>query len=242
MYKEIIIRNGKIKHDGLIRPFNLANGDVRDFITKLDYWYLRYPEYVASDKNYENANIPNQCYCFYSFIALKQKLPTLTEFVQFYFKQYAKQLDSEYFMFRPKYWTGQQEHGKGIVVENKFPIYALVGRLARAYPTFLREIDVYTRFQDMGYDVQYSFDDDAKGIDLKIFGQNQTICVKEFIATKNSLAKLAEKEYRKINNFKQKVCMLPLFMDSKFGVPNFIRLNKIYLYDDASLEEIIKQL
>ncbi len=230
-YENIKFYNKAVQYNGFTQPFSITNQDVRKFISKLDYWYPRHPEYAVLDRDYENADIPNQAYSFYLFIVLKKKIPTLSEFCEYYFNQYCIKLDDTYFMFKPKHWTGVLEHGLGVARENRFPITACVGRLARAYTTFLREIELFTRLQDAGHKVQYSFEDDKYGTDLKIFGHTYTYCVKEFVATRKSLSKLQEKEANKADRFGQKTVYLPLYMSDTYAPMNIEVINNIYLYD-----------
>lgn len=207
---------------------------VREFISKLNYWYESHPEFQHKHHDYENADIPNQAFTFYQYLTLKRKVPTLTQFCEHYFKQYCIKLDDTMFKFKDKYWTGEKEHGQGVSARNQFPISACVGRLARSYTTFLREIELFTRLNDAGLNVQYSFEDDQHGIDLKIITSKQVYCVKEFVATKNSLRKLAEKDAAHRTRLGQKDIYLPLHMDDTFAPRNIEVLNKIYLYDQAT--------
>lgn len=237
-YSDICFRDNMIFYNGMRYPFPFTNAQVRMFVQNLDYWYSRYNEYSVLDKNYENTDIPNQAFSFYLFIVTKRRIPSLSEYVQYYFKEHCTPINDNYFKFKPKYWTGILEHGQGVAHENLFPITACVGRLARAYPTFLREIELFTRIQDAGCRVQYSFHDDCSGIDLKILGDT-IYSVKEFVATKNSLKKLAEKDVNSRARYKEELIYLPLHMSNTYGVPNFEIINNIYIYDQSTGDYLI---
>lgn len=237
---DITLANKTVKYNGMTYPLPLSNMDTRKFIENLDYWYPRHPEFQEQHREYERTDIPNQAFSFYLFVAMKRRIPNLSEYCQYYFKEYCQQIDNTYFMFKQKYWTGMLEHGLGVATENKFPITACMGRLARAYTTFLREIELYTRLQDAGCRVQYSFVDDKRGIDLKIFGKSYTYCVKEFVATKKSLEKLDEKETGKAEKWGQKNIYLPLYMSDIYAPANIEVINDIYLYDAKTSEYLIK--
>ena len=239
MQIDIKIMDKSVKYNGMTYPFYLTNKHVREFIKTVDYWYPRHFEFQEQNPEYERTDIPNQAFSFYLFIAMKRRIPSLSEYCQYYFKEHCQQIDNTYFMFKPKYWSGMLEHGLGVAVENKFPITACVGRLARAYTTFLREVELYTRLQDAGCKVQYSFADDKRGIDLKIFGKTYTYCVKEFVATKKSLEKLVEKESGKSEKWGQKNIYLPLYMSNIYAPANIEIINNIYLYDAKTSEYLI---
>ena len=238
---DIKIANKMVKYNGMIYPFVMTNSSVRKFLEGIDYWYHRHPEFQKQNTEYEKTDIPNQAFSFYLFVALKRRIPTLTEFCHYYFNEHCQQVDDTYFKFKIKYWTGMLEHGLGVANENKFPITACVGRLARAYTTFLREIELYTRLQDDGCNVQYSFLDDIHGIDLKVFGKECTYCIKEFVATRKSLEKLNEKESSKREKFGQKIVYLPLYMSDTYAPTNIEVINNIYLYDDKTTNQLIEE-
>ena len=236
---DIKITNKMVSYNGMKYPFSITNANVRSFLEKLDYWYPQHPEFQEQHREYEKTDIPNQAFSFYLFVVLKRRIPTLSEYCQYYFKEHCQQIDEVYFKFKPKYWTGMLEHGMGVAIENKFPITACVGRLARAYTTFLREVELYTRLQDAGCKVQYSFVDDKHGIDLKIFGKTCTYCIKEFVATKKSLEKLGEKESGKSEKWGQKIVYLPLHMSNTYAPVNIEVINNVYLYDEKTSQYLI---
>jgi len=121
---------------------------------------------------------------FVAFIERFQRVPTQAEFADFYVAQNRAALNDE---FRRK-WQPRERAAKK---------RALLARLARAYPSFVRDVYLLALLRENGLAVEYDAAQDVEGgVDLIVAQGNQKIQLHVFLDSPRAKQGRAKKDKR----------------------------------------------
>lgn len=121
---------------------------------------------------------------FIAFIQARGRIPTQDEFAEYYVDQNRAMLNAEFL----QRWT---------VTERAQKKRALLARLARAYPSFVRDIYFCALLREQGLHVEYDPTQDVQeGVDLIVTHAGRRVQLHLFLASKRAQQGRAKKEQR----------------------------------------------
>lgn len=235
--KNIILKRNKIIYingkELIEKRLNLSLKTIRKQLNSIgfikpydnDTYDLYYSERL------EHYGLPFMNYIYYLLFFKNLKIPTFKEFVTEYINTYCNQVNKDIYCVKPELNNEYLEFTKN----------QLIGRIFRSYNSFHRELELFFQFiEDDDLYIEYNFQNDLDGIDLKIKYNNKDFGIASFIGTNKSYQ---WKNFKNSNrhNYNEKN-MINIIAKMKKPNKNCISYNGIYLYAEWFVKKKIEEI
>lgn len=206
------------------RPVGLTA--VKGFSMKHGYDEVA-PHLYEKDYNFERASIPYIVFPFYWNFAVSGEIPTFKALAEQYIEWFCTESADGTLSIKEEF-----ESNAG-----SFRREALIGRIARAYASYLRELDLLLQLsQYADIEASYSFQDDLKGYDIVVESNSRLYGLATYWG---SVASRHDRERKSgLHNTQHSIHKVEMPADAS----NTVCVNGIYLYSETYVSLIHRYL
>ncbi len=216
-----------------------SHKDLTDFIKQYNFCALYNKQNKDEYSQYYNPAIefyamPFINYIFYIYFCINLKVPTLEELTDMYLQKYCKQINTDTYSLNDFFIA----HGYNITFKKKH----ILGRIYRAYFSFIRELDILYKIFDEEIYAYYDFQEDIDGKDITVFLNNKKTYIASFMGTKRS-----QKYKKRKNNYRHGQEYNQLYQNNNIinavaNKNNCEYINNIMVYKPTYIKNILNEI